>query len=197
MLIMIMVIAIIMIDNNDDKDNNNSSSRSSSSNMMITIMITTIMMMMMMMIMMNDDDDDAAAAAAAAAADDDDILCKCQTFSTRRRDTDEGWVSYTHSETVRVLLACPANWRSRSIILCFTCARNIVFQHKINFCVDGECMPYVSHVFDCALSLYHFRSHKYWVRVCLLWVYVVIEHMVTQNGFKSSHHEHEICRNPR
>ena len=45
-------------------------------------------------------------------------------------------------------------------------------------------------VFGCALSVYHLRS--YWIRVCLLWVYVFIEHMVNLNGFKSAHREHKI-----
>ena len=33
-----------------------------------------------------------------------------------------------------------ANWFSRSATVCFTCARNIVFQHRINFCFDVEHM---------------------------------------------------------
>ena len=40
----------------------------------------------------------------------------------------------------------PVNWRSRSAAVCYTCARYIVFQHKINFCVDVErmvCFPCV------------------------------------------------------
>ena len=46
---------------------------------------------------------------------------------------------------------CPANWRSRSTTVCFTCARNIVFQHKINFCVD---------VHDDVIKWKHFP--RYW-----------------------------------
>ena len=34
----------------------------------------------------------------------------------------------------------PGDWRSRSVTVCFSCARNFVFQHKINFCVDVERM---------------------------------------------------------
>ena len=44
-------------------------------------------------------------------------------------------------------------------------------------------------LFGCALSVYHLRS--YWVRACLLWVGVVIEHMLNQNCFKSAHREHK------
>ena len=46
------------------------------------------------------------------------------------------------------------------------------------------CAWYVFHVFGCALSVYHLSSH--WVRVCLLWVYVVIEHMVNSKLFQIS-----------
>ena len=42
----------------------------------------------------------------------------------------------------------------------------------------------VFHVFGCALSVYHLSSH--WVRVCLLLVYVVIEHMVNSKWFQIS-----------
>ena len=34
----------------------------------------------------------------------------------------------------------PGDWRSRSVTVCFSCARNFVLQHKINFCVDVERM---------------------------------------------------------
>ena len=41
----------------------------------------------------------------------------------------------------------------------FSYARKIVFRHKINFCVDVERMVCFNHVFGCALSVYHLRSH--------------------------------------
>ena len=43
-------------------------------------------------------------------------------------------------------------------IVCSTCARNIVFQHKLTFVfmLSAWC---VFHVFDCALTVYHSRSH--------------------------------------
>ena len=34
----------------------------------------------------------------------------------------------------------PANWHSQMITVCFSCARNILFQQKIHFCVDVEGM---------------------------------------------------------
>ena len=45
------------------------------------------------------------------------------------------------------------SYLSRSVSVCFTCARNIVFQHKNNFCVDIEhmvCFPYVWLCLFCA-----------------------------------------------
>ena len=42
----------------------------------------------------------------------------------------------------------------------------------------------VFHMFGCALSVCHLLSH--WVRVCLLWVYVIIEHMVHSEWFQIS-----------
>ena len=47
---------------------------------------------------------------------------------------------------------CPANLCSRSVTVCFTCARNIVFRHKINFCADVEhmvCFPRLWVCFIC------------------------------------------------
>ena len=73
---------------------------------------------------------------------------------------------------------------SRSVIVCFTCVRNIVFEHRINFCVDVMRMVCFPCVFGCALSVYHLSSH--WVRVCLLWVYVVIEYVVNSKWFQIS-----------
>ena len=63
--------------------------------------------------------------------------------------------------------------------MCFTCAWNIVLQHKVKFCVD------VFHVFGCTLSVYHLSSH--WVRVCLFWIYVVIEHIVKLKMLSNQH----------
>ena len=76
-----------------------------------------------------------------------------------------GWNNY-----VKII---PANCRSRSVTVCLTCALNSVSQHKINTCVELSVWC-VFHVFGCALSVYHLRSHiyKYRVRVCLLCVYV-------------------------
>ena len=94
-----------------------------------------------------------------------------------------------------ILPSRPAYWRSRSGTVCFTCARNIGFQQaKITFVLmlSSWC---VFHVFGCALFVYHLRSYKYWIRVCLLWVYVIINHTKnSNNGFKSARREHENSR---
>ena len=63
--------------------------------------------------------------------------------------------------------------------MCFTCARNIVVQHKINFWVDVEhtvCFPCV---WLCFISVSFKNTHIDIGFVFLLWVYVVIEHMVS------------------
>ena len=55
----------------------------------------------------------------------------------------------------RALLLCyfPANWRSRSASVCFTFVRNIVFQHKINFCVDVELIVRFTCVWLCVICV--------------------------------------------
>ena len=52
----------------------------------------------------------------------------------------------------------PANWRSHSVTVSFTCLQNIVFQRKINFVLMLSTW-YVFRVFDCAFSVYHLSSH--------------------------------------
>ena len=52
------------------------------------------------------------------------------------------WAGHNNELSTRLLYGTPwqpnpANWRSRSVSVCFTCARNIVFEYKINFCVDA------------------------------------------------------------
>ena len=50
----------------------------------------------------------------------------------------------------------PANWRSCtcSVTMCFAFARNIVLQHKINFCVDVERMVCFHYVWQCLICVY-------------------------------------------
>ena len=67
--------------------------------------------------------------------------------------------------------------RSRSVLVCFTCARNILSQHNINFFVDVERKVRFPCVWRCFICVVY-RLGSYWVRVCLLWVYVVIDYMV-------------------
>ena len=85
-----------------------------------------------------------------------------------------------------------ANWRPgigvHEASLCvllpgFTCARNIVFQHKINFCVDVECTVCLAVLYLCIIEDH---IYKYWVRMCSLGAYVVIEHMVNSKWFQIS-----------
>ena len=67
--------------------------------------------------------------------------------------------------------------------MCFACVRNIMFEHKINFCVDFvrmACFPFVWLCFIC-VSL-----SSRWVRVRLLCVYVGIEHMLNSKWFQIS-----------
>ena len=47
----------------------------------------------------------------------------------------------------------PANWRSRSATVRFTCARNSVFPRKINFCADVERMVCFPRVWLCVICV--------------------------------------------
>ena len=81
----------------------------------------------------------------------------------------------------------PANWRSRSVPVCFPYARKIVYLHKINFCVDVEHMVCFLYVFGCAPSVYILRSHIWVLGLCVfIWVNVVIEHMMNTKWFQIS-----------
>ena len=62
--------------------------------------------------------------------------------------------------------------------------QKINFEHKFNFCVHVVSLVCFFYVFGCVLSVYHLSSH--WVRVCLLWVYVVIEHTLNSKCFQIS-----------
>ena len=59
---------------------------------------------------------------------------------------------------------CPANWRSQIATVCWTCARNIVFQYKINFCVDDRLMV----CFPC-------------VWLCIIWVHIMSLHCIANS----------------
>ena len=74
-----------------------------------------------------------------------------------------------------------------SITARFTCARNIVFEHKINFYVDVVrmmCFPCVRLCFMCII----------WIHIGFVCVYFKFTMLSgtwwTQNGFKSTHREH-------
>ena len=83
----------------------------------------------------------------------------------------------------------PANWRSRSSTVRFTCAWNIVFQHKINVFVDVEHMVCFPSLATLCLSIIW---QIIFCSCALLWVNVVIDVMVKSDGFRSAHHEQEI-----
>ena len=71
--------------------------------------------------------------------------------------------------------------RSRNVTLRFLCARNIVLQYKINFCLISSALC-VFHVFWLCLTY----IYKYWVRVRLRSVYVIVQHMVNSKWFQIS-----------
>ena len=72
----------------------------------------------------------------------------------------------------------PANWRSRSVIVCFTCAQNIVFlQKKITFVLMFS--THINSGLVCAYSEIMLFSSTRW----------------TQNYYKSVHCEHESSLN--
>ena len=68
------------------------------------------------------------------------------------------------------------NWRSRSVTVRFSCARNNVFEHKINFCVDVHmacfscvwmwficmCVIQITHVIVHIVKLKWFQISTYW-----------------------------------
>ena len=81
--------------------------------------------------------------------------------------------------------------------LCVTCARNIVFQHKLTFVLMLSVCVCVFNVCGCAaLSVCHMSSH--WIRLCFRGVYVRLSSTWwAQNGFKSAHREHKKILNTR
>ena len=86
----------------------------------------------------------------------------------------------------------PANWRSRSVIGCFTSARNIMLEHKIKLCLH-----YTHGMFSLCLAVFYLWS----IGVHIGFVCVYFEFTLssstwwTQNGFKSAHREHKKILN--
>ena len=74
--------------------------------------------------------------------------------------------------------------------MCFTCARNIVFRHKMTFCIDVErmvCFPCVWLCFICVS--FEFTLGK---RVFTLESTLLSSTWWTPNGFESAHREHKL-----
>ena len=67
--------------------------------------------------------------------------------------------------------------------VCFTLLKILCSSTKSTFVLLLRAWC-ISHVFGCALSGYQLSSH--WVSVCLLWVYIVIEHNVNSKLFQIS-----------
>ena len=55
---------------------------------------------------------------------------------------------------------------------------------KNNFCVGVGYMVCFSCVWVCFICVSFKITHEYWVRVCLLWIDVVIEHIVNSKWFQ-------------
>ena len=85
----------------------------------------------------------------------------------------------------------------RSVTVCFTCARNIVFQDKIKFCVDVGRMvsfPCIWRCFIC-VSFKTITQINVWF-VCVYFGFTLLSNICwTQNVFKSAHCEYENFRN--
>ena len=87
----------------------------------------------------------------------------------------------------------PVMWLSRSVTLRFTCDRNIVFQHKFNFCVDVERMVCFPRVWLCFICVSFKITHINNVFVCVYFEFTLLSSTWwTQNGFKPAHREHQI-----
>ena len=85
-----------------------------------------------------------------------------------------------------------ANWRSRSVTVSFTCARNVVFQRKINFCVDVERIVYFPYVWLCFICFLFKITHIHIRFVCVYFEFTLLSSTWwTQNGFKSARREDE------
>ena len=92
----------------------------------------------------------------------------------------------------------PAIWRSWSVTVFFICARNIVFKHKINLCVDVEhtvCVPCVWLWFICvSFKITHINIGS----VCAYFELTLLSSTWwTQNSFKSAHREDKKFLNTR
>ena len=91
-----------------------------------------------------------------------------------------------------------ANWRSPSVTVSFTCAQNVVFQRKINFCVDVERIVYFPYVWLCFICFLFKITHIHIRFVCVYLEFTLLSSTWwTQNGFKSARREDENFLNTR
>ena len=68
----------------------------------------------------------------------------------------------------------PANWRSQSVTAFFTRAQNIVFQHKINSCVDVEHMVRFPCVWLCFICVLFKITHINIAFVCVYFEFTLL-----------------------
>ena len=81
-------------------------------------------------------------------------------------------------------------WRHNAA--CFTCARNIVFQHKINFCVHVERIMCFPCVWLCFICISFKVTNINIVFVCVYFGFTLFPSTWwTQSCFKSAHRERE------
>ena len=75
--------------------------------------------------------------------------------------------------------------------LCFTFARDIVFQHKINFCIGVERMACFPYVWLCFISV-SFKTTQTNIEImCVYFEFTLLSSTWwNPNGFKSAHSEH-------
>ena len=90
----------------------------------------------------------------------------------------------------------PANWRSRSVTVCFTCARKIVFEHKINLWVDVERMVSFSCVWLCCICLsfeFTLGSCVFTLRLRCYWAHCELKMVSNQHIVNTKHPEHTLA----
>ena len=89
----------------------------------------------------------------------------------------------------------PANWRSRRVTVCFTCARNIVSAHKINFCVDVRmvCFPCVWLCFICVSFEFTLGSCVFNLSLRCYWARGKLKMVSNQHIVNTKNHEDTLA----
>ena len=83
-----------------------------------------------------------------------------------------------------------ANAKSRSITVCFTCARSVVFQHKIYFCIDIGRMVCFLYLWLCSTCISVKITH---IDIRFVYIYfdlfmLSLSRCWTLSSFKTAHH---------